>query len=180
MPVFMDPATEFTAALVMLVLATPAVLLLCYVFEEAPLKSKETFEDIPILHGLAANDCVGQTEASLCCFFMVAGAIILFSAASGMWLMVWRGSVMALPGGSSVSGTIGALAFLERGVRAPKPQLLAHVPSFPRYTNRTLATWKAMAEPPHSLRPFGSALQIAAEPRQRSLPLRAARGHRSS
>merc|ERR1719288_2906 len=102
----MDPAIELTALLVMLAILAPAVLLLCCILEECPLKTKDTFEDLPLLCGVAANDCCTGGGSSPLCFAFVVGAVMFFMTASGMWLVAWRGAVMSSPGGASVTGTI--------------------------------------------------------------------------
>uniref|UniRef100_A0A7S1MFU7 Uncharacterized protein n=1 Tax=Alexandrium catenella TaxID=2925 RepID=A0A7S1MFU7_ALECA len=112
MPVFMDPGIELTALLITAIIAAPAILLLCCILEECPLKSKDTLEDMPLLCGMTATDCSGKGDASLLCFFFVIVVIAFFTTASGMFFMAWRGAVMASPQGTTVAGAIGTFSFL--------------------------------------------------------------------
>mmetsp|Transcript_4333 Transcript_4333/g.12719 ORF Transcript_4333/g.12719 Transcript_4333/m.12719 type:complete len:169 (-) Transcript_4333:125-631(-) len=158
MPVLMDPASELTALLVVLAFAAPAVVLLCLTLEECPLKTKDTLEDTPCLCGVTASDCAGQSNASLVCLFAVVGVILLSTAASGMWLMVWRGAVMADPGGSSVTSAISSFALLVRA------HSLAKTPAPPRAPapSQILRPGVARKGQARGLAPFGAALQLSA------------------
>mmetsp|Transcript_56153 Transcript_56153/g.130757 ORF Transcript_56153/g.130757 Transcript_56153/m.130757 type:complete len:174 (+) Transcript_56153:124-645(+) len=124
MPVFMEPASELTALLIMGGIAAPAVLILCCILEECPLKSKDTFEDLPLLCGFTANDCSDRGASSLFGLIVLAAMFLLFSASAGFWYMTWRGAVMASSDGASVSSVVG-LALFAKAVAIVRPTTAA-------------------------------------------------------
>jgi len=113
MAVFMDPMTELTALMLVLVIAVPSIIMLCLVLEECPLKTKDPVEDIPILCGPSASECCGPADSSIFCFFIIILVLFGFGITSSIWFMVWRGAVMANPDGAGFSEAAASLALIQ-------------------------------------------------------------------
>lgn len=113
----MDPITEFSALVVVLFIAAPSILMLCCILDECPMQPAKggTLEDVPFFFGcFAMSDCTSPATASLVCFFFVVFVLMGFSAFSGFFFMLWRGSVLEKQSGDvDLPDTISNLALLQ-------------------------------------------------------------------
>mmetsp|Transcript_31780 Transcript_31780/g.58328 ORF Transcript_31780/g.58328 Transcript_31780/m.58328 type:complete len:159 (+) Transcript_31780:106-582(+) len=106
---------ESAAVAIALVVAVPAIMLMCCVLEECPLKTSKTFEDIPFFCGVfSMSDVVGFSNASWVCFVFIALTIIVSAGLSSLFFAGWRGAV--------ATGNESAFGFSALQTRVHYPQ----------------------------------------------------------
>merc|ERR1719379_1532267 len=100
MALYLDTFTELLALFFVFCIAAPAIVLLCCVLDECPMKTKTSFEEQPFFCGATPQDTLGNGPATLCCFFFVIFAMFGFASFAGGQYMMWRGEVQM--GGANV------------------------------------------------------------------------------
>mmetsp|Transcript_17074 Transcript_17074/g.39855 ORF Transcript_17074/g.39855 Transcript_17074/m.39855 type:complete len:159 (-) Transcript_17074:47-523(-) len=131
---------ESAAVAIALVVAVPAIVLMCCILEECPLKTTKTFEDIPFFCGVfSMSDIAGFSNAHWVCFIFIALAIVVSAGFSSLFFAGWRGAV--------ATGNEAALGFSALQIPLHHPQ----------------AYWQRknqIIEKEASLASFGSVLQF--------------------
>merc|ERR1719456_1494066 len=103
----MDIWSEIVALMVVFLVAVPAIFLMCCILDECPVRSKSSFEEMPVLCGAAPADVFGSGLASLVCFFFIAITIFGCAAFAGGFYMTWRGQVQM--GGADINESTDSL-----------------------------------------------------------------------